>query len=158
MNTQAISLVGRVPGGPIHTQYAALCYRVVAGAVQALLITTRGSGRWIVPKGWPMPGRSAAETAAREAWEEAGVIGYASDRCLGAWGYSKGTGDTSRPCAALVFPVAVLTVAEDYPECGQRRRRWLPVDAAAQRVDDRDLAAILTEFEPPVLGQRRRGT
>ncbi|MFC6583776.1 NUDIX hydrolase [Sulfitobacter aestuariivivens] len=54
----------------MRTQFAALCYRVKKGKVQVLLVTSRGTKRWIVPKGWPMDGKTPAQSAALEAWEE----------------------------------------------------------------------------------------
>ncbi|MFV0514517.1 MAG: NUDIX hydrolase [Jhaorihella sp.] len=130
-------------GGEAQCQYSALCYRIVDGAPQVLLVTTRGSGRWIVPKGWPMPGRTPAETAAREAWEEAGVIGTVTDRCLGLFGYDKVIDGRSVACVARVFPVQVLMLADAFPEKGQRRRRWFSPAEAAGRVAEPELAAIL---------------
>jgi len=61
--------------GEVRTQFAALPFRVKEDKVQVLLITSRGTGRWIVPKGWPMEGKTPAESALQEAWEEAGVQG-----------------------------------------------------------------------------------
>lgn len=132
-------------GGEAQCQFSALCYRIVEGVPQVLLITTRGSGRWILPKGWPMPGRTPAQTALREAWEEAGVIGTESDRCLGLFSYDKTIGGRSVPCVAQVFPVRVRGLADTFPERGKRRRRWfLPADAAC-RVAEPELAAILRD-------------
>ena len=54
----------------VRTQFAALCYRIKRGKVQVLLVTSRRTKRWIVPKGWPMEGRTPADSAAQEAWEE----------------------------------------------------------------------------------------
>ena len=61
---------------PERHQVAALCWRMgQGGAVEILLVTSRDTGRWVIPKGWPMDGKSASAAAAREAWEEAGVKG-----------------------------------------------------------------------------------
>jgi len=67
----------------LRTQFAALCYRVRQGRTEVLSITSRNTGRWIAPKGWPMQDCTPAQSAAEEAWEEAGVIGKGLDRCLG---------------------------------------------------------------------------
>ena len=73
----------------VRSQFAALCYRVKDGKTRVLLVTSRGTGRWIIPKGWPMDGKTPAETAAQEAWEEAGVTGKVQDMCLGLFSYRK---------------------------------------------------------------------
>ncbi|MEN9850080.1 MAG: hypothetical protein RL128_243, partial [Pseudomonadota bacterium] len=62
-----------------RTQYGALCWRMHRGKVEVLLITSRDTGRWVIPKGWPIDGLAPAQTAAREAWEEAGVEGDIAD-------------------------------------------------------------------------------
>ncbi len=73
----------------VRTQFAGLCYRMVGGKPEILLITSHRSGRWILPKGWPIDGKTPAEGAMTEAWEEAGVIGKVSPKCLGLYSYHK---------------------------------------------------------------------
>ena len=73
----------------VDLQYAALPWRRVHGEVQILLVTTKTTGRWIVPKGWPIPGRKPAECAAREALEEAGVVGEVAAQAVGSFSYQK---------------------------------------------------------------------
>ncbi|WKL33782.1 NUDIX domain-containing protein (plasmid) [Sinorhizobium meliloti] len=76
-------------GGAAH-QIGAICYRVnEMGAVEVLLITTRASGRWTIPKGWPIKNLKPHQAAEREAWEEAGVAGKAKKRALGYFTYLK---------------------------------------------------------------------
>lgn len=153
MNTQAVFPVPVGRHVAVQGQYAALCYRIEAGAPEVLLITSRGSGRWILPKGWPIAGLPAALVAAREAWEEAGVIGVAQDKCLGLFSYRKtAAGRRRQPFVALVFPVRVRALADDFPECGQRRRRWFSVPDAALRVAEPDLASLLRQFDPAGAG------
>ena len=133
----------------VRSQFAALCFRVVDGKVRILLVTSRGSGRWIVPKGWPMDKVTPAASAAREAWEEAGVIGRTYDRCLGLFSYNKlDVFGADLPCVAMVYPVRVRTLAEDYPEARQRRRKWFSRKKAASRVAEPELARILRTFDP----------
>lgn len=145
----AISEVGK---GRVRSQFSALCYRLEGTRPEILLITSRGTGRWILPKGWPMDGRTPAEAAAQEAWEEAGVIGRAHDLCLGVYCYDKSVGRrTSWPCAALIYPVEVRKLVREFPERGQRRRKWFSPAKAAKRVNRPDLGAILREFDPRVL-------
>ena len=68
---------------------AALCYRREGIETEVLLVTSRGRGRWILPKGWPMDGLDDAHAAAQEAWEEAGVSGHVTGPALGSFGYVK---------------------------------------------------------------------
>lgn len=153
MNTHSDIAVPVVRRAVVSGQCAALCYRIEADRPEVLLVTSLGSGRWILPKGWPMPGLPSALVAAREAWEEAGVIGVAQDRCLGLYSYRKSIGGGKRkPFVALVFPVRVRALADVYPERGQRRRRWFSPLAAAERVSEPDLADLLRQFDPAGTG------
>ncbi|MFN3937071.1 MAG: NUDIX hydrolase [Gemmobacter sp.] len=137
-------------GGSVHTQYAALCWRASGGMLEVLLITSRETGRWVVPKGWPIKGRAPHEVAAREAWEEAGVIGSADPNCLGLFGYRKamGSDEPDRAVLAAVYPVAVGRLAEKFPEAGQRKRCWFAPEQAAGLVAEPDLAAVIAAFRP----------
>ena len=139
--------------GDLGTQFAALCWRARRGGVQILLVTSRGTGRWIAPKGWPIEGLTPAEAAAQEAWEEAGVVGRADERCLGLYTYSKVLREGGRevgglPCAVSVFAVEVERLARDFPEAGQRRRRWMSPGEAARRVAEPELARLIAGFDP----------
>ncbi|MDF1856700.1 NUDIX hydrolase [Pseudooceanicola sp.] len=132
-----------------RTQFAALCYRVVKDKPQILLITSRGTRRWIVPKGWPMAGKTPGACALREAYEEAGVIGRVADRPLGIYPYIKLMDDRSEvPCAGLLFPVRVSALRAEYPEVGERRRKWVSRKNAAARVDEPALAQLIRDFDP----------
>ena len=87
-----------------------------------------------------------------EAWEEAGVEGKASSACLGIFSYNKelGEGDLL-PCVVAVFPVKVKKLVPVYPEAGDRRRKWFSLKKAAKKVDDPELGALLSGFDPSVL-------
>lgn len=133
-------------------QFAALCFDTARGKTRVLLVTSRGTGRWIIPKGWPVDGATAAGSAAREAWEEAGVIGRTSDQCLGAYTYVKRMPKgRDQFCSALIYPVKVLSLRGDYPERRQRRRKWFTLKKAAGQVDEPELAQILRDFDPKTL-------
>lgn len=132
----------------VRTQFCALPYRIRDGKVQILLVTTRGAGRWILPKGWPMHGATPAQTAATEAFEEAGVRGKAEDRVLGFYTYTKVHDGERYPVVAAVFPLRVDNVFSDWPEKGQRRRKWVSQKKAAKLLADRALRAIVTQFDP----------
>jgi 8-oxo-dGTP pyrophosphatase MutT (NUDIX family) len=135
--------------GDMRSQFAALCYRVINDKIQVLMITSRGTGRWIVPKGWPMDGHTPAQSALQEAWEEAGVHGQAQDFCLGLYSYRKiMEGQESLPCAVMVYPVQVTSLASDYPEKGERKREWMSRKKAAGLVAEPELARIISDFDP----------
>ncbi len=138
----------------VRSQFAALCYRINNGKPEILLITSRGSHRWIVPKGWPMHGATPGEAALQEAWEEAGVQGKVIERCIGLFSYSKMMdGKKSLPIVALVYPVKVKALAQEFPEAGQRRRKWFSPKKAAAKVSEPELAQILKTFDPKLLKQ-----
>ena len=133
----------------VRTQFAALCYRLRRGRPEILLITSRGSRRWIVPKGWPIENMTPAQAALREAWEEAGVRGRAIEHCLGLFSYAKEIGpDRTLPCITLVYPVKVKSLAGSYPESHQRQRKWFTRKKAAARVTEPELAHIIRAFDP----------
>ena len=136
----------------MRSQFAALCYRLHQGKVQVLLITSRGTGRWIIPKGWPEYDQSPAETAALEAWEEAGAKGRAENRCVGLYSYVKRIEKGQNlPCVVMVFPFEVKKLQRDYPERDQRKRKWFSRKKAAQKVGEPELARILRDFDPRTL-------
>ena len=134
-----------------RTQFAALPWRMVNDTLEVCLITSRGRGRWILPKGWPMDRATPAEAAAREAREEAGLIGLPEDRCLGVWSYVKGGAKTGSPHFAMVFPVHVTQVLGDWPERGQRRRKWFSRERAAAKLDAPELRQMVLLFDPAPL-------
>ncbi len=127
-------------------QFAALPYRIIDGRVQVLLITSRESGRWLIPKGWPMPGRTSPEAAAQEAFEEAGVTGKIEDEPVGTYDYVKRLKDGAAPCRVIVFPLAVEQERRSWREQKQRIRRWTDWRAAADAVQEPDLAELIKRF------------
>jgi 8-oxo-dGTP pyrophosphatase MutT (NUDIX family) len=133
---------------PSRFQVAALCYRKTKGRKEVLLVTTRGTGRWMLPKGWPMDGKSAAEAARIEAWEEAGVRSAKVRRApVGEFAYMKNHDDgLSEPCSATVYAIKVAKVADDFPEAGQRKRIWVPLHEAADMVEEEGLRDLLRAF------------
>lgn len=136
----------------VRSQFGALVYRVKDGKLQILLITSRGTGRWIIPKGWPMLGKRPAEAAAQEAWEEAGVKGTVSDQCLGLYSYYKTrTRFGTLPCLVNVYPVKARKLSKIYPEVGQRRRKWFSPKKAAKLVREPELARLIKSFDPETL-------
>ena len=129
---------------PEFIQVAALCLREGRDGREVLMITSRGTGRWVVPKGWPMKGRTLAGAAQQEAWEEGGVIGRVQKTPIGYYTYRKRhrTG-LELACRVEVFPLDVADLARDWPERRSRKRRWMRPDEAARAVAETELAALL---------------
>lgn len=126
-------------------QYGALPWRKDArGRLQLMLITSRQRGRWILPKGWPMSDREPYLAAALEAFEEAGVIGEMQPDPLGSYDYVKESDDGSKEhrCVTL-FSLSVVGTLTNWPERGQRKRRWFGLAEAADTVADRNLIPII---------------
>jgi 8-oxo-dGTP pyrophosphatase MutT (NUDIX family) len=135
-------------------QYGALCWRDGGDGVEVLLITSRDTGRWVIPKGWPMPGLAPEAAAAQEAWEEAGVNGQINPCCIGRFGYQKCLSVTTTiPCAVSVFGLRVNTLAPTFPEVKERQRRWFPLAEAAGLVAEPELSQIIAGFTPPEGGR-----
>jgi 8-oxo-dGTP pyrophosphatase MutT (NUDIX family) len=128
-------------------QYAALPFRFRhADLVEILLITTRRKGRWIIPKGWPKLRLPRHQTAAEEAFEEAGLTGRVRSRQVGSFRTRKRMGDRKVKCEIEVFPLAVTDQHRSWPEKGERRRRWMPLNKAAQVVRKKGLRRMLVSL------------
>lgn len=130
--------------GRRHLQVAALCYQDTEAGKRVLLITSRGTGRWIVPKGWPIEGKDGAGSALQEAWEEAGVSkADVVATPIGSYGYDKGLGDgKSIPIHTEVYLAKVTAMKKNYPEVDQRERAWFTPEEAADLVDEPELSDI----------------
>ena len=138
------------PGPPPSLQVGALCWRRSAkGSLRVLLITSRDTGRWVIPKGWPMRNRSDAEAAAREAFEEAGVRGKIAARPIGLYGYPKVVAKgRAIACVVRVYPLRVTERLQTFPEHGQRRTKWFGPAKAARKVQEPELAKLIRGFDP----------
>jgi 8-oxo-dGTP pyrophosphatase MutT (NUDIX family) len=133
---------------PKRLQVAALCYRGSGAAMEVLLISSRDTGRWIIPKGWPMEGLGSGEAALQEAWEEAGVRNStAPAEPIGSYTYQKKlSAGLPVPVETLVYPVKVQELSAKFPEAGQRKRRWMAPEAAAKLVHESELKEILHQM------------
>jgi len=132
------------------TQYAALCYRSKPGKpVEILLITSRGTGRWIPPKGWPIEGLGPAEAAAQEAREEAGITGKVHTAALGRYKYHRLIAEAKNSSSeAFIFPLKVTGRLRNYKEKGQRKVKWFNRKTAALLVREPKLRKIIRKFDP----------
>ena len=127
---------------------------MVRGKLEILLVTSRDTGRWIIPKGWPMSGLPPEAAALREAWEEAGVQGRPRATCIGVYNYSKAMGPgRTIPCLVAVYPVKVAQLRDGFPERKERRRKWFAPEKAASKVDEPELQALILGFTPTKAGR-----
>ena len=140
---------------PAIRQIAALPYRIGPSTsdapVRVLLVTSRETARWVIPKGNLSPGVPLHEAAAAEAEEEAGVIGAISPEPIGTYRYVKRRSDGTQALADVqVFPLAVTVELQSWKERGQRERRWFTLADAAKAVDEPDLRDLIRRFMPPI--------
>ncbi|WSH67609.1 NUDIX hydrolase (plasmid) [Rhizobium ruizarguesonis] len=157
---QLAAVPAKLFSGAFRQQYGALCFRYSNGGpqVEILVITSRESARWVIPKGWPMKGKKPFEAAAIEAWEEAGVRGAVKKKPVGRYTYLKELDDGDvAPCIVDVFQVEITDVMDGFKEQGQRILEWVSPDEAARRVREVELKSLLVEFEPRGSKKRDRG-
>ena len=137
--------------GKFRQQYGALCFRYKDDetTIEILVVTSRDSGRWIIPKGWPMERKEPHEAAAIEAWEEAGVRGKVRKKPVGRYTYLKllGDGDVV-PCIVDIFQIEIKKAHDNFKERGERILAWVSPDEAARRVREVELKSLLVDFTP----------
>ena len=123
------------------------------GRLRVLMVTSRDTGRWVMPKGWEMDGKKPWAAAEIEALEEAGAEGRISKKPIGSYRYDKilGDGQTVR-CRVTVYPMLVERLKRNWKERSERKRRWFRPDAAARRVAEPDLAKLLAGLKTSDLG------
>ncbi len=128
-----------------RVQYGALPYRVSNGSrAEFMLVTSRETRRWIIPKGWPKKGKSPHRSAAREAFEEAGVVGAIGRRSVGTFSYEKRLKNGgSIECEVRVFPLEVKRQNKQWPEKQERRVKWLSASKAAEKVKEPMLSEMI---------------
>jgi 8-oxo-dGTP pyrophosphatase MutT (NUDIX family) len=134
-------------------QVAALVWRLTPVGPDVLLVTSRRTRRWLLPKGWRVDGLTDAQSAAQEAFEEAGAVTASDDGVLGTYQYNKVLDDGSHiACTVDVFGFELVRLADHWPEMKQRTRRWYAAQAAATMIDQPQLAELISGLE-----QRFRG-
>ena len=133
----------------VRLQYGALPYRFSAlGELELLLVTSRTRGRWIIPKGWPIKGLKPQKSAAREAFEEAGIRGEVTTKPIGRYPYDKISDDESGaiPCEVLVFTLKVKQQLKDWPEAREREVRWMKPEDATALIEEDGLRSLVETF------------
>lgn len=141
--------IRRIFGGePCRVQAAALPWRKSPEGVEVMLITSRETGRWVLPKGWPGRNEPLCAAAAREAMEEAGLSGAISSASAGNYLYIKvnRSGGQDVPCEVLVYPLEVDQVASRWKEDKVRSRKWVSPQEAASLVEEPDLGSVIERF------------
>ena len=123
---------------PCRLQVAALPWREGENGIEIMLITSRDTGRWVLPKGWPEVGEEFCDAAAREAREEAGLKGSVSHVMVGRYGYQKAASGRGVRCEVMVYLLEVDGVAGKWKEKGERRRKWMEPARAAASVAEPD--------------------
>lgn len=135
-------------GRPPRYQIGALCYRNGNTGLEVLLITSRTTRRWIIPKGWPMQGTDAGGTALEEAWEEAGIKPCGGKpRRIGRYRYDK-IMDGGLPLSTEVdvYAIEIEKLYDSWPEMEERERHWMSPKEAAKLVAEPELAALLRDL------------
>lgn len=130
-----------------YEQSAALPYRWAPTGLEVLLVTSRTTRRWVLPKGSIGSRLTPFEAAVVEAYEEAGVGGRIGRTCIGVYGYTKRNEKRHKRCLVKVFPLRVNSILPEWPERRQRRRQWVSFRIAGDRVQERSLRKILLAFE-----------
>ena len=138
---------------PWYRQSGVVALRLRDGLPQVLLVSSASRRRWVIPKGIVEPGLSPARSAAKEAWEEAGVRGVISRRMAGTYRYEKWGG----VCTVRVYLLAVTETTRAWPEAHRRRRRWFSPQKAARRVGEPALERLILEIATLPPASRRRG-
>jgi len=135
-----------------YLQVGALPYRLAAdGAPELLLVTSRGTRQWLIPKGWPIEGLTNAESAAREAYEEAGLIGEAGETPIGTYAYEKArkVGEPVSPFCVEVFLMRVERQLTYWPEAAQRTIVWVSPEQAQAMITNPSLASLIATVRFP---------
>ncbi|MEM7301184.1 MAG: NUDIX hydrolase [Pseudomonadota bacterium] len=140
----------------LKKQYAALPYKHSKSGNRFLLITSRESRRWVVPKGWPMGSRPAEDVAQIEAAEEAGVVGEIQKRPAGSFRYKKIFPDKKISCEVAVYPLKVADLKDEWKEKAERTRRWFSAKEAAALVREPELSELILEIDKRFIKKRKK--
>ncbi len=135
------------PAATDPLQVAALPIRFKDGHPEVMLVTSRETKRWVIPKGGPMKGKKNWAAAAQEAKEEAGIIGKASKRPVGEFHYFKRRAAHFDLCRVEVYYLGFEKQLSAFKEKGQREARWFALEEAAEAVQEPGLTALLKSID-----------
>jgi 8-oxo-dGTP pyrophosphatase MutT (NUDIX family) len=124
-------------------QSGVIPYRIRDRQIEVMLITSSTGKRWVIPKGLIEPDMTSEDSAAKEAWEEAGLLGKVFPDSIGTYEYNK---SSYTYCQVEVFLLQVQTVLENWPEASKRKRQWISIPKAIKRVDEPELKLILADL------------
>ncbi len=127
-------------------QCAALAYRFEGNTPKVLMVTSRRSGRWVLPKGHIEEGQTPCEAVSIEAFEEAGLKGHVAETKIGSYSYQKSDRSDVAGYKVAVYPMEVSDIEDDWPEKTQRQRAWMDFDTAANSVAEPALKTLLSDF------------
>ncbi|HYA80691.1 MAG TPA: NUDIX hydrolase [Methylocystis sp.] len=145
---KTVKLKRKTPGesGEPRTQYGALPWRMEEEP-EVMLLTSRDTRRWVIPKGWPMKGRKPNVAAALEALQEGGLLGKIGKKALGSYHYRKRLKNGAALwCRVEVFPLRVLRQRKNWREKEQRVTHWFPYAEAAEHVAEEELKELILTF------------
>ena len=157
MLASILRIFGRLRGErpePAGPQYGAVPYTILDGQLVVLLITSRGRGKWIFPKGGLIEGMTPWESAAHEAYEEAGVVGDIESKPIGSY-FLPVTEERPKPVEVAMFPLRVTAQRDDWKEQGQRYRHWAVVAEAKRLITHDGLADVAIALAQRELGSGR---
>ena len=144
----------------VRVQYGVLPYRFTeTNSLEVLLVTTRQTRRWIIPKGWPIKGLRPPKSAAREAYEEAGIRGTVGAKSIGVFSYEKvleANGGTV-PCEVRIFPMIVKRQLDAWPEAHEREARWFDSTKALSVTREKGLHQLIESFVQRMIARRPHG-
>jgi 8-oxo-dGTP pyrophosphatase MutT (NUDIX family) len=137
-------------------QVAALPVRLnESGNPEVLLLTSRETRRWVIPKGWPMKGREPWEAAAQEALEEAGVVGRPHKKPIGSYVYFKRQTAHFDVCRVDVYFLGFVKQLSKWREKGQRQAKWFGLEEASALVEEPGLVKLLLDLHARGLGEKK---
>ncbi len=133
----------------VERQVGALCWRIKKERVEILLVTSRETKRWVIPKGWQMENLTDWNAARREAFEEAGVEGHMHKEPIGQYHYGKRKRNgTLLPTCVDVYSFEVSDMLKSWPEKSERTREWFAREEASTLVDEPELKQLIAGFVP----------
>lgn len=131
-------------------QFGALAWRLADGRAEYLLVTSRRTSRWIFPKGNLDTGETPGQAAAREAAEEAGVKACPGDRALGRYTALKVSDEGEKLLGVELWPMEIEAVADEWPEKGLRKRRFVTVEEAERLLGQEDMRVLVRQFDQTI--------
>lgn len=142
--------VSKAKKGERIRQVAAIPFRLdTRGDIEVMLVTSRTTRRFIVPKGWPMKGKSGRKAATIEAREEAGVLGKTLKQPAGTYSYWKRLANRFVRVDVIVYLLEVTEELADWQEARRRQRAWLTPADAAMLIDEPDLSTLVRTLKLP---------